>query len=297
MSALQAGIAAAFIGACLDELEAPKPGNVHVFADGDGSSAADFRRSAEVAAEPIARPGASVGERILGAIEATRAAVGQNTNLGIVLLCAPLARAAEMPAARLQDSIAGVLARLDVRDADLAFRAIALAAPGGLGRAERHDVSQRASVTLLEAMNEAAVRDRIARQYATDFADVFNLGSPWWEAASRRWPQSPAAATLCVYLGFLAAFPDTHIQRKYGLEAAIEVQREAAPLYALLQNADDPAELWARALLFDASLKQRRLNPGAAADLTVATLFARRLHDLGFPNISPNALQSPRNND
>ena len=107
MSAPQAEIASAFIGACLDELEAPKPGNVHVFADGHGSSVADFRRSAEVAAEPIARLRASVGARILGAIEATRAAVGQNTNLGIVLLCAPLARAAELRAARMQGAVAG----------------------------------------------------------------------------------------------------------------------------------------------------------------------------------------------
>ena len=77
----------------------------------------------------------------------------------------------------------------------------------------------------------------------------------------------------------------------------LEVQREAAPLYALSQNADDPAELWERALLFDASLKQRRLNPGASADLTVATLFVRRLRDLGLPDFSPDVLQSQRNND
>jgi hypothetical protein len=77
----------------------------------------------------------------------------------------------------------------------------------------------------------------------------------------------------------------------------LEVQREAAPLYALSQNADDPAEVWERALLFDASLKQRRLNPGASADLTVATLFAGRLRDLGLPDFSPDVLQSSRNND
>jgi triphosphoribosyl-dephospho-CoA synthetase len=75
------------------------------------------------------------------------------------------------------------------------------------------------------------------------------------------------------------------------------VQREAAPLHALSQNADDPAVLWERALPFDASLKQRRLNPAASADLTVATLFVRRLRDLGLPNFSPDVLQSRRNND
>ena len=61
----------------------------------DTDRASRISGDAEVAAEPIARLGASVCARILGAIEATRAAVGQNTNLGIVLLCAPLARAAE----------------------------------------------------------------------------------------------------------------------------------------------------------------------------------------------------------
>ncbi len=75
------------------------------------------------------------------------------------------------------------------------------------------------------------------------------------------------------------------------------MQREAAPLYALSQNADDPAELWERALPFDVSLKQRRLNPGASADLTVATLFVRRLRDLGLPNFSADVLRSQRNND
>ena len=56
---------------------------------------ADFLASADAAAPPLAAPGAAVGARILAAVAATRAAVGQNTNLGIVLLCAPLAAAAE----------------------------------------------------------------------------------------------------------------------------------------------------------------------------------------------------------
>jgi triphosphoribosyl-dephospho-CoA synthase len=290
VTALEARIADAYVRACMDELEAPKPGNVHIYADGHGSTVADFRRSAEVSAGSIAKNEAAVGARILGAIEATRATVGQNTNLGIVLLCAPLARAAElraarMPHGRLRDALASVLSDLNVQDADLAFRAISLAAPGGLGRSERHDVGEPASATLLEAMIEAAARDRIARQYATGFADIFDLGSPCLEAASRRWAHCEAAATLCVYLGFLSTFPDTHIQRRHGLEAALDVQREAAPLFAFSQRADDAAALWARALQFDASLKLRRLNPGASADLTVATLFARRLDDLAAPDL------------
>lgn len=285
MNALGAKIADAYVAACLDELEAPKPGNVHIHADGHGSTVADFRRSAEASAGAIASPGASVGARILGAIEATHAAVGQNTNLGIVLLCAPLARAAEMRDRRLRDAIAEVLADLSILDAELAFRAISLAAPGGLGRAERHDVADRPLVSLLEAMREAASRDRIARQYVTGFADIFELGSTLLEAASRHWAHAPAAVTLSVYLGFLAAFPDSHIARGRGDEAAERVWREAAPLHALSLRAIDPAEPWALALQFDASLKRRRLNPGTSADLTVATLFAARLGGLRAPDL------------
>ncbi len=284
MTRLEQAVSAAFIAACRDELDAPKPGNVHVFAPGHGWAVADFTMSAEVSAEPIARREASVGARILGAVEATHAAIGHNTNLGIVLLCAVLARAAELPASPLRVGVADALAALDVQDARLAFRAIALASPGGLGRRERHDVHQAATVTLREAMADAAARDRIARQYATTFDDVFDLGVPLFEAAERRWGQDQKASTLAVYLGFLAAFPDTHIQRKHGAAVAAAVQKEAEPLRARFEGLADPAAMLDDLLVFDASLKRRGINPGASADLTVAVLFARRLHGLELPN-------------
>src|SRR4029077_4989079 len=77
-------IAEAFIAACRDEIEAPKPGNVHVFADGHGSSAHDFLRSAEAPAPALNNSALNVGARILAAVEATFVAVGMNTNLGVV---------------------------------------------------------------------------------------------------------------------------------------------------------------------------------------------------------------------
>ncbi len=95
-------VAAAFKWACLAELDAPKPGNVHVFAGGHRMTADEFVRSADAAAGPLSAPGARVGARILGAVEATFAAVGANTNLGIILLCAPLAAAADTAASDLR---------------------------------------------------------------------------------------------------------------------------------------------------------------------------------------------------
>src|SRR4051794_37952321 len=105
----RAAIAAAFVAACRDELDAPKPGNVHVFADGHRMAVDDFMRSADAAATPLTEPGARVGQRILGAVAATRAAVGTNTNLGIILLCAPFAVAAEIATTNLRAVVADVL--------------------------------------------------------------------------------------------------------------------------------------------------------------------------------------------
>ena len=157
-SGLVNAIAEAFIAACRDEIEAPKPGNVHVFADGHGMTVSDFLRSAEAAAPALSNPSLPVGARILAAVEATFAAAGMNTNLGIILLCAPLAAAAET-GEDLHTALRKILAGLTLADADFAFRAILHASPAGLGTAARHDVRGNADVTLLEAMREAAGRD------------------------------------------------------------------------------------------------------------------------------------------
>ena len=269
-------IAQAFAAACRDELDAPKPGNVHIFAPGHGMTAAQFAASADAASGPLCVPHRRVGERIAGAVEATLAAVGLNTNLGIILLCAPLAAAAELEAPVFRDAVAGVLDDLDIGDADRAFAAIARAAPAGLGRAGRHDVHAPATVTLKRAMAEAADRDRVARQYATVFADVFDLGLPRHDAALARWGD-PKWATLAVYIGFLATLADSHVVRKHGAAAAGDVRRTAEKFDAALRSAADPARLLPDLLAWDAALKANNLNPGTSADLTVATLFVRRL--------------------
>jgi triphosphoribosyl-dephospho-CoA synthase len=272
-------VAAAFKAACLDELDAPKPGNVHAFAPGHRMTASEFERSASAAAAPIAQAGARVGERVLAAVEATLAAVGINTNVGIILLCAPLAAAAEGAPPDLRASLTRVLAALDVEDARLAFRAIVRAAPAGLGRVEQHDVFQPATVTLRHAMAAAAAHDRIAYQYATDFEDIFELGEPLLAAALGRTPHL-RWATLDVYLGFLSAFPDSHIARKHGSDAAEAIRRTAAPFHQRMLQAEPVDNLLPELLSWDAKLKRDGVNPGTSADLTVATLFAHRLRSI-----------------
>ena len=270
-------IAAAFHDACLAELDALKPGNVHRHADGHGMAVADFERSAAAAAPAMGAPGLTVGERIEAAIEATRAVVGHNTNLGIVLLAAPLAQAALMSAgAGLRPALTEVLASLTVEDARAAYRAIRRAEPGGLGNTPEHDVAAEPDVTLLEAMRAAEAHDRIAWNYANGFVDIFDLGLRWRDGGTARWGDVPWVTTF-VYLGFLAHIPDTLIERKFGSHAAGEVLDEARPIEAGLSQTQKPQEMAGPLAAFDISLKERGFNPGTSADLTVATLFASAL--------------------
>jgi triphosphoribosyl-dephospho-CoA synthase len=268
-------VSAAIRDACLTEIRAFKPGNVSLASPGHGMHAADFVASAEAIAAVIAVPGAPVGRRILRAIEATRTVVSFNTNLGIVLLCAPLAHAAVEPLEEhsLRARLASVLGSLNVSDAELAYRAIRLAEPAGLGRSDRHDVAAAPAVTLLEAMREACDRDRIARQYVTDYADVFETGLPIARASMARW-NSPEWAAVAVYLGFLSRFPDSHVVRKHGNEVAGAVSREAGVLAQALGQASDPAQEMPLLEEFDRQLKAKSINPGTSADMTVAALAA-----------------------
>ncbi|GJD60596.1 triphosphoribosyl-dephospho-CoA synthase [Methylobacterium frigidaeris] len=262
-------IAEAYLAACRAELAAIKPGNVHVHAAGHRMSVADFEASAALSAPPLAAAGARVGARIEGAVAATRAGVGQNTNLGIVLLCAPLAAAAEQPGP-LRAGLAAVLAGLDDADAAGLYAAIRLASPGGLGRAERHDVTAGGPPPpFLAAMGEAAARDRIARAYVTGFEDLFATGLAALAAARAAGLPEPWTTTA-VHLAFLIGFPDSHIARKFGPVVAERVRAEAeAALGGLILGEGARAAL----LAHDSALKKAGLNPGTSADLTVATLF------------------------
>jgi triphosphoribosyl-dephospho-CoA synthase len=272
------------VAACLAELGALKPGNVHKHAAGHGMEIRHFEEAAAAAAPWIANADLKLGARVLGAVEASFAATGLNTNLGIVLLCAPLAAAADTgngPAtlrARLDD----VLARLDREDAAFVYRAISHAKPAGLGRVAAEDVTEAPHVTLREAMALAAGRDRIANAYVSGFSDIFDFGLSTL-AAARAHAATEADAITTLHMSTLASFPDSHIARKHGLEAALEVRdlaRASEPLWRPTASSSSFPGL----LELDRNLKEMRLNPGTTADFVVAILYADTLITLSAAN-------------
>lgn len=283
-------IAAAYRIACIAELEALKPGNVHIFSDGHGMQIRDFMLSAEASAAVIAEPNITLGERILSAVQGTQKAVGLNTNLGIILLCAPIIQAAlqlkgeaNAKLEALQAALIDVLHHSSITDARCTANAIVLANPAGLGEVNRHDVHTQPQVTLVAMMQAAENNDRIAWQYSHDFSDIFNIGIRQYQAGLQRWQhfnnkgQHQAWATTALYLGFLAQQPDTHIVRKHGQALATEVMMQAKRLEASFWQSENPKLRQHELLAWDAALKSKKLNPGTCADLTVATLMVHNL--------------------
>ena len=266
----------AFKAACMAELEALKPGNVHIFADGHGMTVQDFIASSDAVSAVIAQPDLSLGERIFLSVQATQKAVNMNTNLGTILLCAPMIHAALQPTtASFLQKLKSVLANTTMEDAEACFAAIRLANPAGLGSSELHDVNQPASCTLLQAMQQAAAKDLVAQQYANNFADVIE-GLLGYRQVLANW-QRPAWAATAVHLHFMAQFMDSHIARKYGETIAKLVQNEAIVHEVEFLKVFNPKNYQTELLTFDGALKKRGLNPGTSADLTVATLLLHAL--------------------
>ena len=268
----------AFRAACHAELQALKPGNVHIHSAGPGMEIAHFERAAAAAAPFIADPSLSVGKRILRATEASFAATGLNTNLGIVLLCAPLAKAAAETdvGMGLRRRLAVILSLLTEDDADDAFAAIRLANPAGLGSVDDGDVrTTNPRMTLIKAMHLAASRDRIANAYVTAFEDIFDFALPALVEARRRCETGDLAVTT-LHMTLLSEFPDSHIVRKFGVDTAETVRAEAASLKPSWSPTAS-AKSFKNLAQFDASLKSRGLNPGTTADFVVTTLFAADL--------------------
>src|SRR5260221_2300915 len=112
--------------ACILEATARKPGNVTRFVDFDDLTYLDFVLSAAAMAPVMERAAeVGVGRTVLDALRATQRLVAGNSNLGMLLLLAPLAA---VPAgAELETGVASVLDRLTIDDSRTVFAAIRLA--------------------------------------------------------------------------------------------------------------------------------------------------------------------------
>lgn len=258
--------------ACVLEATARKPGNVHRDADFSDVTFTDFLASAVAIGPAIesAAQGTSVGRAVLDAVRAMRAVSATNTYLGTVLLLAPLAAIPREIDCTV--GIAKVLAALGSDDARDVYEAIRISAAGGLGKVDEADIHKAPPASLIAAMQLAAERDLVARQYTNDFADVLRRVVPWLEVgAAQDWALEDTI--IHAHVQMMAQEPDSLIARKCGSQVARESADRAA--YVLAQG--DLYSAGYNAALSDLDFWLRsdghRRNPGTTADLIAAGLF------------------------
>jgi triphosphoribosyl-dephospho-CoA synthase len=258
--------------ACIYEATAPKPGNVHRGADFEDVTYVDFVTSAVVAGPIIAQTSQlGVGRAILEAVTATRDAVETNTNLGTLLLLAPLAAITDNETHA--DQIGSLLSALTADDTRQVYKAIRRSSAGGLGRVNEADVADDPppEMSLVDAMRLASDRDLVARQYVSNFADVFRIADWIEEGVSKSW--SLDDAIVRAHIRQLAAEGDSLIARKCGPDAAAQCRAMAGQV---MDTGEPGDEAYHRALDdFDFWLRSdgHRRNPGTTADLIAAALF------------------------
>lgn len=260
--------------ACLLEAAAPKAGNVHPGTSFADMSYEDFRKSA-CAIAPLFDDSSirGVGDLILQAVEATRQVVSVNTNLGIILLTAPLAHCRRnYPQFRSFSSLPNLTDFLQPHDSFQIYRAIQSAKAGGLGKVDDMDVQATPPDNILDAMQVASAWDDIAFEYVHGFAGVFRMADRLDELrteADGDWLE----AVCRLQVERLADRGDTLIARKNGPSIVEEVKRLAL---AVLQTST-AVERTNRYAELDAFLRAdgHRRNPGTTADLlAAATLIA-----------------------
>ncbi len=271
--------------ACLLESATPKPGNVHRGADFEDMTFTDFMATA-VAIGPVMETASAdrrVGETVLAAVQASKRVTRANTNLGTVLLFAPLAVVSrDTP---VEKELPGILGDLSPQDATDVYEAIRLADASGLGRVTEHDVHGRAPEDLLDAMQFASPRDLVARQYVTDFHDVLQVTVPAIvQGQASGWSLSDSI--IHTHVRLMAHFPDSLIVRKCGEEVGATASLRASAVLDAGQPGDQAYHAGLEDLDFWLRSDGHRRNPGTTADLIAAALFVGLRESLIVPPFS-----------
>ena len=276
----------------------PKPGNVHRTRNYDDMVFQDFAISAVVIGDTMEAVASQVkeiddlskaelGRYIFQAVDETNRWIETNTNLGIMMMCIPIAAAASISNGfdEIQENVGRLMDATTVEDAVNLYDAINVADAGGMGDQDEFDVMSEKAKDELRANNQtmydvleiSAGWDRLANELTNKMPVCFEIGYPCY---SSFWKTSDDVdvinkATVLTFMTILSQIPDTLISRKYGDEVAEDVSQKASDI---LEFKYDDSFL-EKLLEFDDYLYDNKLNPGTTADLTAASIFLSYLAD------------------
>jgi triphosphoribosyl-dephospho-CoA synthase len=267
----------AYLFSCKKDIELIKPGNVNLLSSHKDTKAQDYLDSAILSSKELFNQNYSLGKRILESVNVTRSKVNVNTNLGIILLCAPVIQSyIDFNNLDLREGIKKTLSITSIKDTHDLCAAINISSPGGLGDSDMYDTASYPNASIKQIMNYSQEYDRISYQYSHNFSDIFDFIIPKLEFLNQRYESLDISLSL-LFIEILAKIPDSHISRKFGDKIAKKTSNNARDLLKILDREHDPDYLAKALNNLDYEYKKKGINPGTTADLLVASLMIYKI--------------------
>ena len=267
----------AYLFSCKKDIELIKPGNVNLLSSHKDTKAQDYLDSAILSSKELFNQNYSLGKRILESVNVTRSQVNVNTNLGIILLCAPVIQSyIDFDNLDLREGIKKTLSTTSIKDTHDLCAAINISSPGGLGDSDMYDTASYPNASIKQIMDYSQEYDRISYQYSHNFSDIFDFIIPKLEFLNQRYESLDISLSL-LFIEILAKIPDSHISRKFGDKIAKKTSNNAHDLLKILDREYDPDYLAKALNNLDYEYKKKGINPGTTADLLVASLMIYKI--------------------
>ena len=267
----------AYLFSCKKDIELIKPGNVNLLSSHKDTKAQDYLDSAILSSKELFNQNYSLGKRILESVNVTRSKVNVNTNLGIILLCAPVIQSyIDFNNLDLREGIKKTLSTTSIKDTHDLCAAINISSPGGLGDSDMYDTASYPNASIKQIMDYSQEYDRISYQYSHNFSDIFDFIIPKLEFLNQRYESLDISLSL-LFIEILAKIPDSHISRKFGDKIAKKTSNNAYDLLKILDREYDPDYLAKALNNLDYEYKKKGINPGTTADLLVASLMIYKI--------------------
>ena len=270
-------IQSAYLFSCHKDIELIKPGNVNIISPHKDTNARDYIESSVLSSKILFQEKLTLGERILESVKITRKKIKTNTNLGIILLCAPIIHAIiKFKDLELRDGIKMTLSSSTPKDTLDICSAINISSPGGLGKRDVYDTNSLPDVSVKEIMDYSAKYDRISYQYSNNYIDIFDFIIPRLIFLIKKHGSLDISLSL-MFIEILAKIPDSHITRKLGDKISKKTSNHANDLLKILDKESSHEYLTNQLSKLDYEYKKKGINPGTTADLLLASLLIYKI--------------------
>ena len=265
-----------YFKSCQEELSVIKPGNHSIHSKIIGMNHKRFEYAAKISSEIFIKKGIGLGEKIYESASKCFSQLGENYNLGIILLCAPIFEMSPQKLNNLKEELQKVLNNINEYQGNFILKAINKVNPAGLNNYHGPgDVNKEKKLNFKKIMKIGSKWDRISECYVTNYEEIFNKGLPFFEFIKKK--TSSNTAIVLLYLFFLSIKKDSHLLRKHGPTKSEMVMKKAKNL---LKKINFHNKIECKVLNFDKYLKSFHYNPGTCADLTVTTLLISKIRDI-----------------